>query len=391
MCQSKKDGGLRCHHEAKRNVERLRDQYALNPTPENEEALHAAEHELQLTATKRKELRQQIETAVLQGHGTDVETVALQRQLDGLEEEHAVRTGETAFTRKYDSYDDALAAYEKELEHGYNDLTNPEEFYQLMDVISRFHGYSPRNQMLIKIQNPNALRVAGFKKWSEEFNRTVRKGSRAVKIFAPVANRTLVRGEDGKPELDGEGKKQYRQGRPRFALVSVFGDNQTEGDPLPTGSPTLTDEAPEGFVDDLTTAINQSGFTVRYDDTGFASGYTRKAAHEVVVSKHASPAEQAHTLAHELSHIKQGHLERPDEYHSDAGGCRGEMEMEAEALAYVLCRSNGMSTQMSSSSGSYIREWQTVNPDRSLRTTVETVSKTAKELLGEGSWRNLVE
>src|SRR6266487_6402402 len=49
----------------------------------------------------------------------------------------------------------------------------------------RFHRYSLRNTLLIAFQCPHATHVAGFRKWLE-LGRCVRKGEKAIRIFAPV-------------------------------------------------------------------------------------------------------------------------------------------------------------------------------------------------------------
>lgn len=298
---------------------------------------------------------------------------------------------ETVFTKRYADHDARMEAFKTELTNGYSNLQDLEAYYSLLNAVSKFHTYSPMNQMLINLQNPNAVKVASFKKWKEEYGRTVKKGERAIGIFAPSSKPTILRDDKGKPILDDKGKQQKTwksSGKPRFVLVSVFGDDQTEGEPLPTGS-SLSETPPAGFTDDLHAAITAEGFTVSYEDTGFTGGYTTSNGNKVVVNSSLSPAQRARTLAHELGHIKAGHLARTDEYHSAEGGCRGEMEMEAESISYAICRSNGMSSELSSTSSRYIKGWNTHNPEATVEKTMKTISSTVKTILGSGLWKNL--
>lgn len=51
--------------------------------------------------------------------------------------------------------------------------------------VRKVHGYSMNNQLLIALQKPDATRVAGFGAWLK-LGRCVRKGEKAIKIFAPA-------------------------------------------------------------------------------------------------------------------------------------------------------------------------------------------------------------
>ena len=54
-----------------------------------------------------------------------------------------------------------------------------------LSVMSRFHRYSLRNQLLIFSQRPEATRVAGFNTW-KKFGRFVKKGELGILIMAPM-------------------------------------------------------------------------------------------------------------------------------------------------------------------------------------------------------------
>lgn len=61
-----------------------------------------------------------------------------------------------------------------------------EEFQEWLDVQSRFHEYSSRNTLLIKLQSPNATQVAGYRTWQTAFDRHVQKSENAIWIWAPM-------------------------------------------------------------------------------------------------------------------------------------------------------------------------------------------------------------
>ena len=76
----------------------------------------------------------------------------------------------------------ALAEHLKE---GMKNYLDSEQFKSFLDTMSKFHNYSLNNIHLLKMQNPNVSRVASFNKWKTDFERTVKKGSKALKIWVP--------------------------------------------------------------------------------------------------------------------------------------------------------------------------------------------------------------
>jgi len=60
-----------------------------------------------------------------------------------------------------------------------------EEFQEWLDVQSRFHNYSHRNTLLIKLQYPEATKVTGYKR-GETTSIGVQEGEQAIWIWAPI-------------------------------------------------------------------------------------------------------------------------------------------------------------------------------------------------------------
>src|SRR5207248_10712517 len=95
---------------------------------------------------------------------------------------------------------------------------------------SRFHRYSLRNTLLIAFQCPHATHVAGFRRWLE-LGRCVRKGEKAIRIFAPVRYRRR-----DSEQTDGDEAQEQLVG---FKVAAVFDVSQTE--PLPGVKPVPLD------------------------------------------------------------------------------------------------------------------------------------------------------
>jgi hypothetical protein len=75
-------------------------------------------------------------------------------------------------TRK-DEMHSTIEAWIDELVDDVDAAQASDEFQEWLDVQSRFHDYSHRNTLLIKLQCPEATKVAGFNTWRNEFDRYV--------------------------------------------------------------------------------------------------------------------------------------------------------------------------------------------------------------------------
>ena len=98
-----------------------------------------------------------------------------------------------------------------------------ETYLAWLSTVSRFYKYSFGNCLLIWTQAPEATRVAGFNTW-KSLGRFVKKGETGIRILAPI-----VRKVD--EEKNGTTEKVSRPFG--FRTVSVFAQEQTDGQPLP--------------------------------------------------------------------------------------------------------------------------------------------------------------
>lgn len=265
-------------------------------------------------------------------------------------------------------------------------LADDEAWQGYLNAMGKFHRYSFNNQMLIHIQRPDATRVASFKVW-KELGRPLRKGERGISILAPLL--VAEKDDHGVPKRDADGKviKKYVGAMP----TTVFDISQTEGDDLPTAEwdRPLQETPPDGYISDLTAAVEREGYTVVYEKSaGGAKGSTSRTERIVRINPDLTPGEEATTLAHELGHVMCGHMdeERLGDYHTGHGGRRGDMEMEAESFAYVLSRANGMETHLRGAS-EYVAGWGTRSKE-DLKATGRTVQDAVKRAL-ERPWVNV--
>jgi IrrE N-terminal-like domain len=135
----------------------------------------------------------------------------------------------------------------------------------------------------------------------------------------------------------------------------------------------LEGEAPPGLWDALAGGIAATGYTLtRADIPSGANGTTNFATRTVTIAPHLSPAQACKTLAHELAHTA---LHNGSEY---AAGCRGQAEIEAESIAYIVCQTAGLTT--AAYSFGYVAHWAGGDPV-AIKDTAERVVSAAKGIL----------
>src|SRR5919206_5114189 len=118
-------------------------------------------------------------------------------------------------------------------------------------------SYSPNNVLLILSQRPDATRVAGYTTW-QSLGRQVKKGEKAIYIFAPRPYCVTTE--------DEQGEEQTREGL-TFRSVPIFDISQTEGDPLPTmQAPVLTSDRGQDTYEALVAFAAREGLTVTTHD-----------------------------------------------------------------------------------------------------------------------------
>jgi len=144
----------------------------------------------------------------------------------------------------------------------------------------------------------------------------------------------------------------------------------------------LAGQAPQGLWDALAAQCTAAGFTVtRKPITGDAgpNGYTAYATHEVVVRSDVDDAQAVKTLAHELGHVL---MHDPQGFPQGVTKqCRGDREVEAESLAYLVAADHGLDT--AEYTFAYVAGWaaQTGDVDAALRACGAPVLSTAHQVL----------
>ena len=261
------------------------------------------------------------------------------------------------------------------LKEGVKDYFQSDTYKQYLTTMSKFHNYSPRNIQLILMQNPEASHVASFKKWKDEFERSVNKGEKALRIFAPM---TLKRRDPktNEPLLDENGNEQTFTS---FKLVPVFDVSQTDGKELPKPIYEL-----EGTYEDYGNLYKSAkevseanGVPLSFSkDTKGSNGFYSVTNNEIVIKQGMSEQQTLKTIFHEMAHSDLHNMEKLQETPLK----RSTAELQAESVAFVVASHYGLDT--SEYSFGYLATW-TDDPDglSDLEGQIKIVQKEADSLI----------
>jgi antirestriction protein ArdC len=248
-----------------------------------------------------------------------------------------------------------------QLTSGIAALTSSERWSRHLDYQSRFHRYSFSNVVLIASQRSDATKVAGFRAWMR-LGRSVRKGEKALWVVAPMVTK---RASD-----DALGEERVIRG---FKYVPVFDISQTEGEDMPDICRQLTGGDPQAHFSRLVSVARSIGYGVESAQLpGGVNGDCSFALRRIRVEVRNSPAQRVKSLVHEIAHaqLHEGQLDRPL------------AELEAESIAYVVCR--GLEIDADAYSFGYVASWAGGGDEAiaGIRSSCSSIQRTASFVLG---------
>lgn len=330
------------------------------------------------------------------------------------------------------------------LEQGIKELFESEKFKEYLTTMSKFYHYSFNNTLLIAMQKPEATYVAGYTSWKKNFGRQVRAKEHGIRILAPAPYKTKQEMEKidpatQKPILDKDGKpvtETVEVMRPSFKVVSVFDVSQTDGRDLPD---IVVDElkgSVENYAAFFEALKQESPVPIAFEDIpGGAKGYYHPSELRIAIQEGMSEIQTIKTAIHEIAHAKLHAVDQPEPdpawkvvMVSDGGTQRDFLngfaseaeaidaaeaagwqyvdenrfewrlevtedlaavqqvmkdrhtkEVEAESVAYTVCQRYGIET--SDYSFGYIAGWSSDKEIKELKGSLETIRKTAAEMI----------
>ncbi len=232
-------------------------------------------------------------------------------------------------------------------------LTDSDQFKKYLNTLAKFHRYSARNIDLIYAQNPQATQVAGFKQWQKAFNRTVKRGAKAIRIAAPIIKKLTPAEQKRLDTTDERAIVGYR-------YLPVFDVSQTSGEPVLSAKDFVKENLADhqnvtslynAFKDYLNQQTDLKVSEAPLATLNGAKGYFQPSTNEIVIGgNEPDNALKLKTLYHEYAHsqlhgLKSAFKDRPRAY----------QETQAEAVAYVAMQNIGVDT--SNYSLGYVATW----------------------------------
>ena len=269
----------------------------------------------------------------------------------------------------------------EDLDKGIKEVFETGKLKEYLNVLSKFHKYSSRNNLLIYRQMPNATKVAGFVSWKNDFNRHVKKGESGIAILIPTPYKikeemTKIDPKTQRPVLDNNGnevKEEVEIVIPKFKVGYVFDVSQTDGEPLPSIVTGLQGDI-EGYEDMIQALTKVSTVPINFESipTG-AKGYYSFQDNKIAIQVGMSEIQTIKTMIHEMAHA---------ELHSSFHGRRKDKrtkEVEAESVAYTVSQYFGIDT--SDYSFSYVGNWSSTQELDELKDSLELIQKKSSELI----------
>jgi hypothetical protein len=200
------------------------------------------------------------------------------------------------------------------------------------------------NAMLLQIQKPGLNYAASAHDWKHRFQRTVKEKVRPLLIMWPFGPVALVY-----DMLDTEGAELPKDA---FAFYAA---GKIDDKRIATISDILEKKCI--IIKAYDQGDNDAGFIRRLSTAPDKDTYSK---YELGVNRNHTAAMSFVTLAHELAHLFLGHL--GDDKKLQVQGRRPEhriREIEAESVAYIVCRRNGVESRSQKYLNAYIASGET--------------------------------
>ena len=267
----------------------------------------------------------------------------------------------------------------EKLEEGVQAVFKSDKYKELLNTMAKFPRYSVNNSILIMMQKPDATLCQGYNAW-KKMDRNVKRGEHGIRIIAPTSytvqkevNKTDAA---GKPILDQDGepvKDTVEMKLTGFKVTTTFDISQTEGKDLPS----LGVEELKGCVENYPVFM-EAIRAVCPVPIGFeeilsgAKGYFHTVENRIAIQAGMSELQTLKTALHEMSH---------QILHSDKDNkqTKSSKEVEAESVAYTVCKRYGLDT--SDYSFSYVASWSDGKDMKELKASLGTIQKTAGDII----------
>ena len=223
-----------------------------------------------------------------------------------------------------------------------------EAYKALLAFIVRMKNFAPFNAMLIHIQKPGIRFAASARDWADRFGRSPKQDARPLLILRPFGPVALVY-----DIADTEGRDLPDSVQHAFIAKGSIADSDI--------SHYLALMARESISCTLFDGGDGKAGSIRLDHITHKPKERR--FYCMAVNRNHSAAVKFSTLAHELAHLYLGHLGKdarlsiPDR----RGRTHDQIEIEAESVAYLVCKRNGCDCNSEAYIDGYLKTHTTVD------------------------------
>lgn len=226
----------------------------------------------------------------------------------------------------------------------------------------------------------------GYKTWKNKFKRQVIKGQKGIRIYVPIETKEekefeKIDRDTQKPVRDSDGKivteilENYSL---RFKLVPVFDVSQTFGEPMPSIAENLIGDVEN--MDDLVEALKiVSPLPIFFESLPEEVDGQCIMGQKIEVRTNMSDVQTVAAILHEIAHAKLHDTSNQIEDLAEKTISKNIKEVEAESIAYTVCQYFGIET--SQNSFGYIAEWSKGKELTELKSSLDTIRKTATGLI----------
>ena len=227
------------------------------------------------------------------------------------------------------------------------------EFYELVQFVTRFRYYSPYNAFLIHIQRPGARYVAPPSRWERKYGRGVKPNANPIVILQPIGPVMFVFDvSDTEPGPDArllpreiDRPFEVRYGSVGAELKMTMENAKRDGIRI---HPHRAGSQRGGSIQTVDDRINTK-IIYQYgkDRNGFPKRYEIPVRYELLLNQDLNPEAQYAIFVHELAHLYCGHLGTPNKkwWPNRYGLSHSAVEFEAESVSYLVCARLGIQTE----------------------------------------------
>jgi len=211
------------------------------------------------------------------------------------------------------------------------------KFAEAVTFVSKIRRYSPFNNMLVYLQNPAATVWTTSTRWRREFGRRVKEEARPMVILAPMTPVILVY-----DVTDTEGEALPEEFQDPFAAQGQFDDH------------VLSQTIENCSRDNVLVVLRKLG--ILHAGSAIAANSPSRVTIKIELNQDLDGKAQYATLCHELGHVHLGHLggNKDGWWPSRPKLTRNQREVEAEAVAYIVCRRALLTTKSAEYLAGYI-------------------------------------